>query len=936
MSLTVVTYGGGEILRNVFDAVAMLMNGKTGGLFQPLMVLAASIGAIMAITKAFFSPSLEAVVGRYFIPLLGVTGILLIPTTHVQIEDVIQNRSYRVDHVPLLLGRFSELVSSIGYRVTTAIEKAMHTPRDVNYSSTGMIFGSDTSIDMRNFKITNPDLEQNLRRFSKQCMLYDIALDRYNLKDLKTSTDLWNFLGQNTSNVRKIQYVDPEERDPSKRTSYRTCREAIRKMTPYFNKEVDYYSKQEVFKHLPLSLQALTGLQNESKDIIGQQLVMNTISEEYSSDRFAKHRASAHQRSTYRVLGSLAATSIVSMRAVLEALVIASFIFVMPLSLLPSGFSFITKWLGLLLWIQMWPPFFAILSYVMQTVAQQRAEGIFSGLAQSEVGLSYFTSAGLLNLQEDIFALAGYLSASIPFISYAILQGGTSAFIHLAGAMMTPAHNAASVVAGEQTTGNYSFGNASYGQLSYENTTGYQKNISPGLNAGYFSENTGDASTVYGSSGVYHNQSVSNLRTGINASEVITDGLQKNYQQAVTSAESKQAAYSTNVSQQSRNLADFIRHCGKQENYSEGTNHKLGYDLGQSSRSVESMASDWGKQYGFSSQDSLDILTAANGSGGLRLMQFGAGVEGKLSNHATTSRNEILQSAERVAQSSDFSTRMQQLEHAAKSENLGWSTDVGARAATTYAESVDKTNSSLDQAQKAFSEVENASMNLSWAESNSKAINQNLNQDFLNFAAQKSGGYSRAFDRLSSGEMDRDAHSLVGEYVSHIREGDSFLNRTNAVESVDEWYKSERDSRLAAHENDSQQLSKAVDLHSEYSNLDSVAKEFRSQFSHPSSEKNGGGMKGRFAESSQAIENSLAQSHDSRSEYLGSMRSTMEKGRNAVKEHYSNRAPRFIRQKKLALGGGSFGASYQPQVNVHKYPQGGHFYFGKKKGGTSG
>jgi len=142
MSLTVVTYGGGEILHNVFSAIAMLVNGQSNNIIRPLMLITASIGAVLVISKAIFSGSIQSLLSHYLLPVVAIVGLLMVPSATVHIEDVIKDKFYKVSHVPFFLARFSELVSSIGYQTTRAIESVMHVPNDSSYNSTGMIFGA--------------------------------------------------------------------------------------------------------------------------------------------------------------------------------------------------------------------------------------------------------------------------------------------------------------------------------------------------------------------------------------------------------------------------------------------------------------------------------------------------------------------------------------------------------------------------------------------------------------------------------------------------------------------------------------------------------------------------------------------------------------------------------------------------------------------------
>ena len=604
MALTIVTYGGGEILKDVFNSIAILLN-CNGGLMQPLMIIAISCGALCAVAKAFFSLQADGIL-RFFIPLVAIVGILMMPTSTVHIEDILTGRSYKVDHVPLFLARTTELMSTIGYQITDAVETVMHVPNDASYNKTGMIFGSDIALDMSKFKITNGVLEQNLKRLSKQCIFYDIALNRYTINDLKRTADLWKFLEAKSSKVRMIPYTDPA--DPTKKSKYLTCQEAIKEMTPIFEKEKHYYATQDIIKDLPLTFQALTGLKKDKEELISQQLMMHVITGEFSGDKFAQSRAYTQQKSTYLVLGSLASNSLVTMRAVIEAIVYASIIFVLPLSVLPGGFSFLSNWLWLLIWIQLWPPFYAIINYIMQSVAQGRATSIFVGLSDAEKGLSLFTSMGLTNLHEDIFALSGYLAASIPFISYAIVKGGVSSFIQLAGSMMTPAHAAATSAAGEQSTGNYSLASTSFGQTSFGNTTGFQKNLSPSLSAGSFTENSGNLSVTYAGDEQIIKHNSSDLRWGISSDESLTASFQTSKQKAESFTESQQKNYMESISSHGRTMSDLTSHLSQSQNFSDSISEREAFDIQESARYLQSQSSSLAEQYGINERESMSLL----------------------------------------------------------------------------------------------------------------------------------------------------------------------------------------------------------------------------------------------------------------------------------------------------------------------------------------
>lgn len=209
-------------------------------------------------------------ISKFFLPLVAITGLALVPSAPVRIEDILTKASYKVDHVPWLLAKTTS-ISTVGYRITDGVESVMHTPNDTNYNATGMVFGSETALNMDKYKITNAVFEQNLKRFSKQCLFLDLSLNKYSFDEFKKATDLWKLLENKSSKVRMIPYTDPD----SKKTTYQTCKNAIKLMDTLMEKEKRYYAAQEMVKHLPITFQALSGIKKENEELISQQLMLS-------------------------------------------------------------------------------------------------------------------------------------------------------------------------------------------------------------------------------------------------------------------------------------------------------------------------------------------------------------------------------------------------------------------------------------------------------------------------------------------------------------------------------------------------------------------------------------------------------------------------------------------------------------------------------------
>ena len=755
MALTIYTYGGGNVLSHVFDSIAILTNAT---LFHSLIVVGMSFGAFWVIVKSFFSFSMEMVFLRFFLPSIVITSLLMLPKSTVHIEDAYTNAPHKVDHVPWLIAKPVELISTLGYKITDAIENIMHVPNDLKYNKTGMVFGSETALDMRKYQISDAVLEQNLKKFSQQCVFYDLALNKYSLNQLKKTTDLWKFLESNTSKVRMIPYSDPNNQ---KENVYLSCQNAVKAMRPIFEKEKQYHASQDLVKHLGLTFQALSGIQKEKSELISQQLMMQLLDGELGSNSFAKSRTYMQQKSTYHILGSLASNSLITIRAIMEALLYASVIVIIPMSVLPGGFSFIANWAWMLVWIQLWPPFYAIVNYIMQVIAQGKAQAIFMNLSSSEKGLSFFTNAGLANLHEDMFAMSGYLAILVPIISYAIVRGGVSSFMQLSGSLMNPGQSAAAAAAAEQATGNYSFANASFGQTSYENSSAFQQNMAPSFSSGFFTDNSGNLSTRYTTGGeTILAHSSSELRWGVSSDSAITESFQKAQQTSNAFTESQQKSYMESLGSHSRNMWDLSSHLSKSENFSENLSTQEAANIQESANFVKNIASSHSKQFGITEQESLSMMLGGN-------IPFVGGC-----NYGRNSNNtEAVNDALNISKGEDFQRHVQNISNFAKQQAYGSLNDEGIRLADSTSKSIDEVSSSQQQFQIAKNRSEQISETASWASQNTHLIRKAMNQDLVNWAVENTG-FQEAKRILTNGSNEEKS-ALMNSFIESIHLNES-------------------------------------------------------------------------------------------------------------------------------------------------------------------
>jgi conjugal transfer mating pair stabilization protein TraG len=497
--------------------------------------------------------------------------MLFLPTSTVWVKDTITKYHYKIDRVPYGLALFASQTSKLGKAITEIVEQSFSTPDDMKYQKTGMMFGSDVLERMKSFRITNQNLKENFRNFVGQCVKYDIMLNqKYSFDDLKNSSDLWGLITSNPSKNRGIYWIPITGRGMAR---YVTCEGAVEKFNQAWDAELDrsftllgrkFFTgrfiansgsatpKLSMNAHLENALKAelktnllnITGylgdMASSAEDTLKQALVINGLQDAASENSklagnaitYAETRAMQQQSITFDTVGRLATKLLPIMKAVIEALAYACFIFLIPLCMIPSGYKFLLNWVAILIWLQAWPPMYAILNYIMNIAA--RASTI------SEIGtaggLTIANYMGVSEANTEIKLLAGYLSMSIPFICIAIVKG-VGTFVHLAGQMTGTSMQAAGSAAGEVSSGNFSFGNVSMRNQQMDNLSQLQRSYSSSLSAGGHTLNTGGVQITNDASGFSTiNHAVSNgpmdFSATQNDSEEFRKGISESTQRA--------------------------------------------------------------------------------------------------------------------------------------------------------------------------------------------------------------------------------------------------------------------------------------------------------------------------------------------------------------------------------------------------------------------
>lgn len=755
MQYQIITFGNGEALKGILDAIVMCMNSDTGTLYQPLMRISMIFGGFWAALYGIWGDYLKAW-GKALVPFVLIPPLLFVPTSRVNIHDVVSNYRDDVENVPYGLACVTHFITQVGFEITKQVERVFTQVDDLKYHKSGYLMASNLIQQARTFHIANEDVAENMRQFVCQCVTYDAMLGRkYTIEDLRHTDDIWGLVSANASPVRSFVWRQPHKPgEPGNMPEIVTCRDGVKRFNQLWGEELDrskdIYSKKlfghtnpltsrnEFLKYLPVSYEFLTGLSKSADQILKQQMMIYSIVDGIeqkstalgNAPNFAARRAYLQQRTTYETLGSMASETLMAMRSVLEAVAYAMFIFLVPLSILPFGAKILLSWVQILLWLQMWAPVYAVLNYIFTLAARSKSLAM---LATSNIdGVTIASSVGLANLNADVSAMAGYFAIGVPFLAVAMVKG-VGSFVHMASHLGNVSQGAATQAAGDAVSGNYNFGNISEGNQQIGNTNMLSMSRAASYKAGSFQFTDGRAEiTTMGDGSQIANVGSSKLPVSLNVAETqsaqISEAAGKSYQRGLSESESS----ATSLASSYRNLVSLSDNLGKSESMNDGMTQGVSAEQAKSLNKGTNLIKKFATDNNITAEKAAELFGSVSAGGGVFVS---ASVGGKTSASAVDREN-YLKAAE-YAKTHNLDEAMKESTQTAKNLSHTLSDEHSRRLASDVSGSYEKGMSERREASKSFSEAESLSQQATNMRANSASINAQYEQPFIEWLSKQ-------------------------------------------------------------------------------------------------------------------------------------------------------------------------------------------------------
>ena len=563
------TYGHHEAMFYVLNGIKMIMDsGFAMALINAMAVISTGYYAISGWVRAN-----DGLVGHYFLKTVGMLLLvtsLLLPKADILVVDRINGKKELVTNLPYAFVLPVGMLEAIGAGITSIFEQAFSTVSSTPYKDYGLIFGSRLVQESRNWRFSNPELIRNMDKYIERCVVVDAEIGyRFTIEDIAKSNDLFGFMTEKAGTFRLVDFM------VNQKPSRLNCKQATAQLKHYFKSERDFlnfkykgtdYSiagsrgvpvninaqaNTMLMKNLEVAYGSTLGVNESASDIITQLMFINAMYDyANNADTYGYTRADQLQKSNWQISGELAKEYLPLLLNIMKALIYASFIFMVPLMILAGGMQKYLKYCAVVFSLQIWPALNSILNLFIELYSKTKGTNITGG----NLSIVSFNSGH--DAIDTIVLVASGLQLGIPFLSYAIVQGGVASFVHLASNIQGASQNAASVAAGEVTTGNRSFDNINQDNMSLGNKSGFKTDFNQSYQEGAMQVQRADGSILKSfadgsnaitsgagvnlSSGAksffMENAKQSSLSEGYQGSLMSMQGIEQHYNQSKTAA----------------------------------------------------------------------------------------------------------------------------------------------------------------------------------------------------------------------------------------------------------------------------------------------------------------------------------------------------------------------------------------------------------------
>lgn len=774
--LPVYVLGNGDLYAQYFNAIVTSFGTSN---YSTLLRISILIGGFSVLCSLVLKRNIIDLIKWFGLVYLSIY-IFFIPKMSIEIIDAVNgNKPYAVDNVPLGLALLANITTSLSYALTQLTEMNFSMPDDLRYHRSGMVFASEIVRAASQFEITDSRFDSNIQGFIHQCVFYDILLKKYSINDLVESNNIWALVSKNASPARGFVYTDEDNH-----SEFQTCRQIAPLLTADWTKAVEaakslYASrlfsnspdpKEALTKYLDLSYGYLAKLSGQANRIMQQSLMANAIQRGVvrmganlnataALQSYAFVRAQEQKRLTNQTVGDMAAMWLPLIKNAIELITYGSFVFVILLVVLPFGLTTLKSYVYTLVWVQLWPPLYAVLNLCVSFYSQSKS------IAATAGGLSLQAMPGFLQINADMAGLAGYLSMSVPVLAGGLIWGMHHAFLQASQYAGGVTQSTAATGAAEAATGNIGFGNTNFGNQSSFNQSANHVDTNARVSTGSSSVQLSDGSqlSVMPNSDQVLNMgnTISNIGSSIGFSNAFRTGYTQSADKAITAADNSNVAYHDATSAGMRDVYEVGSHLGNSTSSGEGWSINASAGTTKAFGEVQKVTQDFADRHHISYNEAANVLSSVYADGkagiggsvgasaGIRGMGASGGIDlsasGTLGGSRTaghnnsTDKGSLYSDAKDFLKDSHYSENVDIISRAAQDKSLRINNEAGSKLVDNMGSSFEHAEGFRRDMQSSLQQAESYREQANKAEEDAVRIDTVGNQEFVNWVANQPG-----------------------------------------------------------------------------------------------------------------------------------------------------------------------------------------------------
>jgi conjugal transfer mating pair stabilization protein TraG len=801
-------YQNADSLFGIFNAAAAIHASSD---YMAAVAAVAFCGFVAALLAYAFAP--DKLQGwKWLATVLLVFSVLIVPRVTVGIVDKTGGSAVKVvANVPFGVAMLGSITSTIGHTLTGLFETAFQVipgagalPAELSYERNGLMFGNRLIRETGNVVFQDPAFRTDLINFIHNCTMYDLIDGTVDPATFSTSDDVWALMA--TPNPARFTTVSGSGGS----TNVDTCPNVYSNLNGRLPAQVTRIEGRLAFQLNPTlpsaaATAAIAGqiqqayIRNSianaaatATDLIRQNAVLNAINDTSTivgqkvNDPAAmvlavgRAQAVAQQNATWLNYGKVAEQALPVFRNVIEAITYALFPLFVLLLLLTSGRESMIAFKGyaaILIWIQLWPPLYAVLNYMASVYAGYDLAAA-SDLGTGTKALALQTASTIYSRAISGEAVVGYLAISIPFIAWAALKRMENFGTALVGGLSGLQGMLASTTSGA-AVGNVSMGNVAMDQLQ----------LAPNRTSAFMSSWQSDLSGNTFTSSMLTGRTAANLmRNQGFASRVVSMRVsEQDVTEASRQAETARGEMVSASNERSAVLTEaFTKGLAKLKSSrsSSGTSTSSFEQLGETLTRLDQITKGVADNTGLTQSQVARIAFGASGRLGFNAGVAGAQIDASGDKAYMTGlsaeQRKVLGSmtSDQIAEFKQFGDRVSRdatLVNAI-SDDLRQSRELGSRLALTA--------SRAERAEASYGERTALAERVSEARERGESIAIDIAQDPYNLAmflryAERYGGDSAAAAALFDAELARQGPRPSRNFSSGVALPESFLELRN-------------------------------------------------------------------------------------------------------------------------------------------------------------